>query len=260
MNTTPVSLLERLRRPAEEEAWARFVKLYTPLLFYWAGRVGAQGQDAADLVQDVFLSLVRKLPEFQYDRDKSFRGWLWTILLNKWREKQRRACLPAVERGPEFLAGLADPNSTGPISEAEYRQYVVKRALELMQADFQPATWQAFWACAIDDRPAAEVAAELGLSLDAVYAAKSRVLRRLRRELDGLMGTFSKGVGGGGQSRRFGAGTFSKGVGGGGQSRRFGAESSALLSRGGARRYANRTSGLGTDQLSASVHYSVQRL
>jgi RNA polymerase sigma-70 factor (ECF subfamily) len=57
-----------------------------------------------------------------------------------------------------------------------------------MQADFQPATWQAFWQCAVNDRPAAEVAAELGLTVAAVYAARSRILRRLREDLAGLVG------------------------------------------------------------------------
>src|SRR5688572_29289901 len=90
MNTTPVSLLERLRQPSTEEAWCRFVDLYTPLIYYWARKVGAQPQDAADLVQDVFTLLVRKMPGFTYDEHRSFRGWLRVVTLNKWRESRRR--------------------------------------------------------------------------------------------------------------------------------------------------------------------------
>src|SRR5205823_5013820 len=86
MHTTPASLLERLQRADEQTAWVRFVELYTPVLFAWARRLGLQAQDAADLVQEVFTVLVRKLPEFRYDRQKSFRGWLRTITLNKWRD------------------------------------------------------------------------------------------------------------------------------------------------------------------------------
>src|SRR5438552_17277524 len=81
MYTTPVSLLERLHQPAADEAWQRFVKLYTPLLYHWACRVGLQGADAADLVQDVLTLLVQKLPEFKYDSQKSFRAWLRTVML-----------------------------------------------------------------------------------------------------------------------------------------------------------------------------------
>src|SRR5271154_45229 len=90
MHTTSVSLLERLRQPAEQDAWNRFVHLYTPLLFAWADRAGLQSHDAADLVQDVFVLLLRKLPEFTYDSRQSFRGWLRTVALNKWRESRRR--------------------------------------------------------------------------------------------------------------------------------------------------------------------------
>jgi len=94
MDTTPGSLLERLRQPGQPEAWRRFVQLYTPLLFHWARRLGLQEQDAADLIQDVFLVLARKLPDFTYDRRQSFRGWLRTVTLNKWRESARRRGLP----------------------------------------------------------------------------------------------------------------------------------------------------------------------
>jgi RNA polymerase sigma-70 factor (ECF subfamily) len=83
MNTTPVSLLQRLRAPAPTAAWDRFVELYTPVLFAWARRLGLQSQDAADLIQEVFAVLVQKLPTFEYDQHKSFRGWLRTITLNK---------------------------------------------------------------------------------------------------------------------------------------------------------------------------------
>jgi RNA polymerase sigma-70 factor (ECF subfamily) len=72
MHTTPITLLERLRRPNDQEAWTRFVRLYTPLLFYWGRRCGLQAQDAADLTQDVFTTLYQRLPEFRYDEHRSF--------------------------------------------------------------------------------------------------------------------------------------------------------------------------------------------
>jgi RNA polymerase sigma-70 factor (ECF subfamily) len=186
MNTTSVSLIERLRQPGEREAWERLVELYTPLLYYWAYRMGLRDPDASDLVQDVFAVLVEKLPGFDYDQRKSFRGWLRTILANKWRDAcRRRAAAPDARGGS--LSGVAAAEDADPFWEAEYRQHLVGRALELMQAEFQPTTWKACWEVVVGDRPAAEVAAQLGLSVDAVYAAKSRVLRRLRRELEGLL-------------------------------------------------------------------------
>lgn len=187
MNTTSVSLLKRLHSPAEQDAWARFVKLYTPLLYHWARGVDLSASDAADLVQDVLSVLVQKLPEFSYDRRKSFRGWLRTITLNKWREKHRKRSLPVAAVDPEKLAGKPGSDSVAAFEEGEYRQYLVRRALELMQAEFQPVTWQACWECVVNSRPAAAVAKDLQLTTNAVYLAKSRVLRRLHTELAGLL-------------------------------------------------------------------------
>src|SRR5262245_43331242 len=95
MVPTPVSLLERLRQPADAAAWERFVELYTPCIYAWARRAGLPPDDAADLVQDVFALLVTKLPAFVYDPARhSFRGWLPTVTLNRWREQARRRQVP----------------------------------------------------------------------------------------------------------------------------------------------------------------------
>lgn len=182
MHTTSVSLLERLKRPNQPEAWARFVDLYTPLLYYWARRVGLRAPEAGDLVQDVFVVLLQKLPEFTYDPRKQFRSWLRTVTLNKWRESQRRRQPHAAP-----LSELAAPPDMDGFEETEYRHRLVGRALELMQEDFQPATWKACWDYVVVGRPVGEVARALGLTVNAVYLAKSRVLRRLRQELDGML-------------------------------------------------------------------------
>ena len=182
MNSTPGSLLERLRQPEDQSAWVRFVDLYTPLLCYWGRRAGLQEPDVSDLVQDVFQVLVRKLPTFAYDKDRTFRGWLRTVLLNQWRDGIRRRVEQPLENG-EAVADSADPDA---LIEQEYRDYLVSRALHIMKTDFQPSTWQACWEHVVCGRPAAEVATELGITVKAVYQAKARVLRRLRQELEGL--------------------------------------------------------------------------
>jgi RNA polymerase sigma-70 factor, ECF subfamily len=187
MPTTSASLLMRVQQPAAEEAWARFVDLYTPLLFHWARGVGLSSEEAGDLVQDVLTLLVQKLPEFSYDRQKSFRGWLRTVTLNKWREKRRKPSLPRADVDPANLPAKPGPEDTAAFEEAEYRQYLVRRALEVMQAEFQPSTWKACWECVVKSRSVAEVARDLKISTNAVYLAKSRVLRRLHQELAGLL-------------------------------------------------------------------------
>jgi RNA polymerase sigma-70 factor (ECF subfamily) len=186
MWTTPPSLLERLHQTPEREAWQKFVEMYTPLLFAWTARLGLTGHDAADLVQDLFAVLVEELPRFRYDAGKSFRGWLKTILLNRWRRQQRRRAAEKVVADAN-LAEVPDADDIPEFEEEEYRRHVARRALALMQAEFQPVTWKACWELVVRDRPAAEVAAELGITTNAVYLAKCRVLRRLREELHGLL-------------------------------------------------------------------------
>jgi RNA polymerase sigma-70 factor (ECF subfamily) len=187
MHTTSISLLERLHRLEERAAWEQFVTLYTPLLFFWTRRLGMNETDAADLIQDVFTVLIEKLPDFQYDAGKSFRAWLRTITYNKWRDFQRRRAADPIRQGSEALPEMPAPDVSDPFWEQEYRQHLVGQALELMRQEFQPTTWKACWECVVAGRPAGQVAVELGMSVEAVYTAKSRVLRRLRQELRGLL-------------------------------------------------------------------------
>jgi RNA polymerase sigma-70 factor (ECF subfamily) len=157
MNTTPVSLLERLRLPDQQDAWRRFVALYTPLLYYWARKVGLSSPDVEDLVQDVLVLLVRKLPEFNYQPGKRFRGWLWTVLINKYRENYRRRD-PVTSAAAEQLCTLAAPDDLVEIGEAEYREHLVRQALRLMQAEFQPTTWKACWESVMEGKSAEALA------------------------------------------------------------------------------------------------------
>lgn len=187
MNSTSPTLLQRLRHPSEEGAWGRFVQLYSPLLFHWSRRLGLSEADAADLVQEVFTTLVQKLPEFHYDPAKGFRAWLWTVLRNKWRDHLRRRAGAPAAGSPEHLAEVAAPDDSGEPGEEEYRRHLVGRALQVMQVEFSARTWKACWEHVAVGRPAAEVAAELGISVGSVYVAKSRVMARLRQELAELL-------------------------------------------------------------------------
>ncbi len=186
MFTTPVSLLDRIRQAPSGDAWARFVDVYSPLLFRWANRLGLDEHDVADLVQEVFATLVEHLPHFSYDPGRSFRAWLKTILMNVWRKHQAKRALTR-NAGQGELDDLEGSDPRLELEEEEYRRHLVARALGLMQAEFECCTWKACWEFVVQDRPAAEVAAELGMSVNAVYLAKSRILRRLRAELQGLV-------------------------------------------------------------------------
>ncbi len=187
MFTTLPSLMERIKTDPTRQAWQQFIDLYTPLFFTWARRLGLSEHDTADLVQDVFATLVEKLPTFHYDPRQSFRAWLKTVLVNRWRDWCRRRALNPAPAGAAALAQAPAPDAVPFFEEEEYRQALVRRALALMQAEFQPAVWRACWEFVVCDRPASEVAAELGISVNSVYLAKSRVLRYLREHLHGLL-------------------------------------------------------------------------
>jgi RNA polymerase sigma-70 factor, ECF subfamily len=188
MTKTPSSLLDRLRGPFEAEPWERFVSLYTPLIYTWGRHVGLQKQDSSDLVQEVFVKLVQVLPTFTYDARKGgFRRWLRTVTLNTWRDHRKRRGDQPLLGNEAALAELAAPNGSEAFWEAEYRLHLVNRAMDVMRADFQPATWKAFWEQVVVGRSAKEVAAELLMTPGAAYAARFRVLDRLRQELAGML-------------------------------------------------------------------------
>ena len=185
MLSTSITLFERLRQPDNHEAWDRFVDLYTPLLLYWARQRGLQETDAADLAQEVLLIVCQQLPTFEYDPSRRFRGWLRTVAVNKANEFYRRRMIG------DRLAAQVEPDAFAAPDvemfwEHEYRQHLFARALQLMQGEFEPKTWQAALESVTGDRPVAEVARALGMSPAAVYQSRSRVLRRLRHELQGL--------------------------------------------------------------------------
>ncbi|WP_439623912.1 RNA polymerase sigma factor [Gemmata sp.] len=184
MHTTSLTLLDRLRGPRDGDAWDRFVRLYSAGLYSWVRGHGFRHDDAADLVQDVFTTLVQKLPEFEYERGGSFRAWLWTVTRNKCREHVRRRRPVAVP--DEALADLEGGAATEDVSAEEFRRELMRRVTAVLETDFPPAVWRAFWAHVIDEKPASRVAAEQGINIWAVYTAKTRVLARLNEELADL--------------------------------------------------------------------------
>jgi RNA polymerase sigma-70 factor (ECF subfamily) len=192
MNPTSVSLLDRLRAALPDDAdWLRLQDIYLPLIRRWLGRVPGLRAEADDLAQEVFLVVVRELPRFERQREGSFRAWLRRVTVNKvWSQGKQRRRRPDAGRDAtdQYFEQLSDPNSDLAREwDRDHDQHVFQKLLALVQPDFSAATWEAFRRFAQDGRPAAEVAAELGLSVNAVLQAKSRILRRLREEAGNLL-------------------------------------------------------------------------
>lgn len=183
--TTSTSLLKRLQGSAEARDWERFVRIYTPVLYHWIRRQGVVQHEAADLVQEIFTTLVTVLPRFEYDRQRGFGNWLCTLTANKCRDFYRRRAVRKSSALNEVDATL--PDSVAEFTQDEYHRSVAQRALQIMQGEFEEKTWKSCVETVVHGRPAREVASELGISINAVYVAKSRVLRRLRQELEGLL-------------------------------------------------------------------------
>lgn len=183
---TPVSLLERLRLGPDSASWQRLLDLYTPLIRNWLTIHTLQTSDADDLTQDTLKVVVEEVPNFRHNlRRGAFRNWLKSILINRlrifWRERRPQAL-------DHLAQQLEDPHSQLHLFwEREHDRHLAQRLLELIEPEFEPATWQAFRQLVLEEVPTATVAANLGISANAVRIAKSRVLARFRREIEGLV-------------------------------------------------------------------------
>lgn len=182
--STSLSLVRRVRA-LDPAAWDLFLRLYGPLIYGWARRLGFQNQDAADLTQNVFVAVWRGIPKFTMDRpDASFRGWLRAITQNLFYAQARRHDVEA-DNGVD-LDRMIDPVSDATVTvgrEADLFQTLTQRALELVRETVDESTWRAFWDVTIEDEPVSEVAEVLGMTPAAVRQAKYRVLCRLRELL-----------------------------------------------------------------------------
>lgn len=193
MNETSISLLNRVHQADDREAWERLVCLYSPLLQSWLRKYDVQPSDADDLAQEVLLAVAQDVKAFDHNgRPGAFRTWLRAILVNRlrnfWRARARRPQARGDSDIEQRLAQLEDPASEmSQLWNRQHDQYVAQKLLALSEHQFAPTTWKAFRRVAIDGERPDAVAAELGISLNAVFIAKSRVLSRLRQESEGLV-------------------------------------------------------------------------
>jgi RNA polymerase sigma-70 factor (ECF subfamily) len=191
MNLAPetrASLLVRIRDPADQAAWHEFVEIYRPVILRLARQKGMQQADAEDVAQEVLVAVARAVEQREHDRKRAkFRTWLNRVAHN--------AILNALTRGkpdrgsgdPALLAVLNGREShTGPDSDLlrlEYRREVFRWAVRRVRKEFHQATWDAFWLTAVEGRTVEVVAEELGKNRGAIYAARSRVMRRIQEKV-----------------------------------------------------------------------------
>src|SRR5262249_4496076 len=148
--------------------------------------------DIDDLVQEILLAVFQYLPSFRHSGQRgAFRAWLRTIACNRARDYWRARQHPPPTRGRDAEEGpnqVEDPaNERNQQRDQEHDRYVLRCLLDLMEQEFEPSTLQAFRRLALEGASGAEVADELGLSVAAVYVAKSRVLHKIRQHAAGLI-------------------------------------------------------------------------
>lgn len=170
----------RLRDHANEAAWAEFVDVYSPLIYNYCRSHELQASDAADVTQEVLLRVAKAIRNFEYDRSKGlFRDWLARIVLNEIRRYAKKRIDVATHPGD------LDQDS-GPLESLwneQFQQIIFAKALERSKLHFSEETWTMFEMSWIQKIPAEHLAEQLGIGVDRIYVARSRVLKRLRFEV-----------------------------------------------------------------------------
>ena len=190
MPETRASLLVRLRDRENADAWGQFVQVYAPLVYEFARRKGLQDADAADVTQEVLRGVSTAVGELQYDPQRGlFRSWLFTLVHRKLCDFYRRNSRQLQGSGDSGMQALL-AEQPAPAEEAQwerdYEQRAFAWAAEQIRGRFSHKTWQAFWLSTVKNRPSQEVARELGMTVAAVYLAKSRVMARLKEQVQAL--------------------------------------------------------------------------
>jgi RNA polymerase sigma factor (sigma-70 family) len=188
---TRLSLLVQIRDGKNQLAWQEFVKLYGPVVYGFARKRGLQDADAADLMQEVLRSVSAAIGRLDYDRSQgTFRGWLFTITRNKVFNFLSARRIRPQGSGDTTTNRLLDqhPDSSDGSEawEAEYQRRLASLAMERVKGEFQANTWEAFRLTAVEGISAADAGQQVGISPGAVYVAKSRVLARLKQEVEAI--------------------------------------------------------------------------
>lgn len=182
---TSESLLLRVRDPRDRSAWDRFDAIYRPVVYRVARRAGWQHSDAEDLTQRVMVSVAKAIPDWQKDHNKGgFRSWLYQIARNALISTLRTSRRDIAIGGSVFLERTQAMESPGGdierLIDDEHHRSLLRTAAELVRDEFHASSWQAFWLTTLGELSVPEAAEKLQLSTGAVYAARSRILRRLQ--------------------------------------------------------------------------------
>jgi RNA polymerase sigma factor (sigma-70 family) len=185
---TRVSLLARIQSPRDEDAWREFATIYRPVVYRLARKRGLQDADADDLSQRVVIAVQRAIGNWDFDPAKGrFRSWLARIAQNAIINALTRRRPDAATGGSsvqEFLHEQPEPDpGMQEHLQHEYRRSLFRWAAERIRTEFRDGTWEAFWLTTVEGVSVEDAGRRLGKGIGAIYAARSRVMRRLKEEI-----------------------------------------------------------------------------
>jgi RNA polymerase sigma-70 factor (ECF subfamily) len=180
---TSWTLLQRLH-DRDEAAWRRFMDEYFPRIRARARRLLGNEADAQELASEVLAELVKQLPRFEYDSQRSFRGWLQTVIHRTyvdWRRRtQARPKLASAQVEAGFVAEAAEELAPA-ITEKTNR---VRQAVQDVRREVGEQRWAAFWAYLTGKGvTAAQVGKEFAMTAARVRVDYGRILEKLRDRL-----------------------------------------------------------------------------
>ncbi len=185
---TRASLLVRLRDPRDQVAWQEFIDLYAPLVYHYARKQGLQDADAADLSQEVLVAVAGAVGKFEYDPAcGAFRNWLFTVVRRKLLAWRRTQAVRAHGSGDTGVQRLLEQCPAGDVQadwDADFEERLFVWACDQVRRGVTDLTWQAFWRTAVEGQRGKKVAADLGLSVAAVYQARGRVFAKLKEAIE----------------------------------------------------------------------------
>lgn len=189
---TSKSLLGRISQSQNEDAWRFFVSLYAPFIRSCLTQKNVPNSDRDDLCQDTLTQVFKGISQFNHNgRPGAFRQWLKTIVTrNVWNYFQSKSNKNA---SPQEIDITSIPNDNDDLVdqwEREHDRYVINKMLSLVKTEFAPSSWHAFRLVSLEGQSPEKAGRQLGMTINAVVIAKSRVLRRLRILGEGLVTAF----------------------------------------------------------------------
>ena len=189
---THESLIVKVQNPLNREAWDQFAMIYRPVVYRLARQKGLQDADAQDLAQQVLYAVSLSIGRWEkLDPPVKFRHWLRRVVRNAIINALTRKPQDGAAGGSVALDLLKQHTNVGCQDsatkiEAEYRRELYLQAARLVQSDIHAKTWQAFELTVVEGLPVEEVALKLGKTPGNVYAARSRIMCRLREAVQAL--------------------------------------------------------------------------